>query len=340
MPEQATTEVIRTNLLEHRAVKAWRELRPARTEPTWIETLKKHKGKSRVYRLGGVGPGGTAVVAKRCRRATALIERTVYEEVLPRVPMPMLRYYGFVEEPDGECCWLFVEDAGGGEYSPLVEEHRALAGRWLGAVHTAPVSPDLEARLPARGPAQYLEHLRSVREAIVRNPANPALSADDLVVLKDLVAQCDILESGWSRVERSCAGMPRTLVHGDFVAHNARVRPGEGGADFLPFDWGIAGWGVAAVDLAQFTGHSISPDISSYWPEVRHSWPHLDARAVQRLANAGAVFRSLAGLHWHTWAVTYQYQYEHEYAWLRDFMGMVAHYRARLVNAMRAAEWG
>ena len=39
MPEHATVEIIRTNLLEHPAVKAWSELQPGQIEPESIEIV-------------------------------------------------------------------------------------------------------------------------------------------------------------------------------------------------------------------------------------------------------------------------------------------------------------
>src|SRR5438034_672475 len=129
MSKPITTEVLPQNLCEHRAVKAWGQINPKRVEPDGIEILKL-KNKSAVYRLGGVGPDGSAVIAKRCRAATAEIERMIHEEFLSHLPLPALRCYGFLPEPNGEYCWLFLEEAAGVAYSPLTAEHIALAGRW------------------------------------------------------------------------------------------------------------------------------------------------------------------------------------------------------------------
>src|SRR2546430_12846929 len=53
-----------------------------------------------------------SVIAKwsqRSQRAHALIERTVYEEILPGLSVPSLHYYGFLEDSDVDRCWLFLE---------------------------------------------------------------------------------------------------------------------------------------------------------------------------------------------------------------------------------------
>jgi len=120
---------------EHPAVKAWRELQPAWAGPESIHVLREGR-KSAIYGLTGVGSGGSAVIAKRCRAAAAAVERTVYAEVLPRLPVTSPRYYGSVQDDRGSC-WLFLEDVGGERYATSNEEHCSLAGRWLGLMHTS-----------------------------------------------------------------------------------------------------------------------------------------------------------------------------------------------------------
>src|SRR5437867_6578668 len=124
-----------TDWLEHPAVKAWNELRQVTVLPEGIESLKPKGRPSAVYRLKGVGPSGANVIAKRCPLATAMIERTIYEEVLPYLPMPALSYYGFGQDENPRFGWLFVEDAGDELFSCEVPEHRVLLSRWLGALH-------------------------------------------------------------------------------------------------------------------------------------------------------------------------------------------------------------
>src|SRR2546423_531351 len=110
-------EVLTENLLEHPAVRAWSQLSCERVAPDSIQVLKR-KQKSAAYRLVGARPNGTAIIAKRCQTATARVERAIYESFLPQMPLPALACRGFVPEPEGEFCWLFLDDAGGDEYSP------------------------------------------------------------------------------------------------------------------------------------------------------------------------------------------------------------------------------
>lgn len=328
MPKFMTNKVIQTNLIEHPAVKFWLALGSDRVKPEAIVILKEQRKKhhkSAIYRLGGIGPAGISVIAKRCRRVTAMTEHTIYEEILPHLPVPTLSYHGFVEEPDSEFCWLFLEDAGCEEYSRHVEEHRALAARWLGTMHTSAMGVAATARLPDRGPRHYLSHLRSARDTILQNFANPALTAQDREILNAILSQFDFVESNWSKVEKLCEGMPRTLVHGDFVGKNLRIRRSSAGIALLTYDWETAGCGLPAADLVQ-------ADIAVYWSVVRDCWPNINFQDLQRLVNIGILFRkSLAAINWRTQSLASE--------WIEHPMSHMIVYEARMRNAIRALGW-
>jgi hypothetical protein len=335
MPEPAPRELLQTDLLEDLTVKAWSSLQPGRVEPESVEILRE-KREWAICRLEGVGLAGSAVIAKRCRQDDALIERTIYEEVLPRLPITALYCYGLVEEPDGNFCWLFLEDAAGENYSPYIEEHRALAAQWLGHLHTSAAYITAADPLPERGPGHYLEHLQSGRAKILRNLTNPKLKADDRVVLEDILSQCDFLESRWQQVEEFCAELPRTLVHGDFTGKNLRVRTGQAGVALLAFDWEKAGWGIPAPDLAPSAllgsgGFSANPDIVTYWSIVRDHWPSLDFQTLQQLANCGRAFRCLAAINWRGQRLAYE-----GVRWVVEEMRI---YQAELSDAIQSAIW-
>ena len=94
----AFIEVFPDDLRDHRAVKVCGQLAPESFRPEKIEILKLRR-KSAVYRLTGVAADGTPVIAKRCLAATALVERVIHEDFLPRLPLLTLRCHGYVEEP-------------------------------------------------------------------------------------------------------------------------------------------------------------------------------------------------------------------------------------------------
>jgi len=321
------------NLLEHCAVKAWSQLGPRRIEPASLDVIKIVKT-SAVYRLADVGPNGSNVIAKNYPATAAAAERTVYEELLTRVPFPALRTYGWVKEPKEDHCWLFLEEPGGMQYSPLSDEHRALAGRWLGTIHSAAMRLDLAGRLPRREPSHYLRLLRISRSKARELLAHPAMTEGDLKTLTRIVSHCDVLESHWDLLEEMCCDLRQTVVHGDFAAKNVRVKMTRAGPAFLVLDWGIAGWGIPATDLAQFIGHTVSPDFGEYCSAMERCGTPMDRRTVERLAVCGKIFRLLDAISWAcSWEVGDSYSH------LKKPISLLGRYATRLTEAFRAA-WG
>lgn len=328
---------VQTNLLEHPAVKAWAKLRSEHVEPAAIERMQK-KRKGVVYRLKGAGPGGSDVIAKRSSPERLLKERIIYEQVLPALSISIVSYYGFIEEPDESYCWLFLESADGEEYSPLDNEHRTLAARWLGLLHTSASRIATAARLPERGPGYYLEQLRQGGETIRRNLTNPALTSETRATLENVVWQLEVVASRWGQVEELCERAPRTLVHGDFAPKNMRVRSGRAGLSLLPFDWGSAGWGVAAADLAQsgmesnsYWNYWADPDLDAYRSVAQESWPRLDICDVGQLAIIGKIFRSLVCINLEAPSFAME--------WVENSARDMRLYQAAIADAIRAAGW-
>jgi aminoglycoside phosphotransferase (APT) family kinase protein len=343
MHDHASKEALPANLQEHRAFKAWRQFRPECAEPQQIEILKL-KSKSAVYRLSGVGPNGSAVIAKRCPAATGGLEDAIYNEFLGRLPQPALRCYGFVPEAPGLSAqnqaaagafgWLFLEDAGRHAYSPDNGEHRAMAGQWLGAIHRAQFPAELQARLPDRGPDHYLQLLRSSRAAVLAHVDNPVLSSDEKTLLRTMVDQCDLIESRWGELEKFFEDRPRRLVHGDFVIKNLRLRNNASEPALLVYDWEMAGWGVPATDLAQSLGRCASPDLDAYCSVLKQDDPQIEVHDFKRLADYGYLLRLVDKIFWDTVGIggdTYEFL-------LRPVLSL-RYYEPQVAAALRALDW-
>jgi aminoglycoside phosphotransferase (APT) family kinase protein len=190
-------------------------------------------------------------------------------------------------------------------YSPQNNEHRALAARWLAAVHNAGQHLGWETRLPDRGPRYYLQLLQSCRAKVREHFTNAHLPSGGAAVLQTVAEQCDVLEAHWNELEEICYGMPRTLVHGDFVNKNVRVRRSAQGPELLVFDWEFAGWGVPSTDLAQETGRTISPDLGVY-RSCLDGWRMMeDGGRIQRLAEYGRFFRLVDTMWWESLGLTF-----------------------------------
>jgi hypothetical protein len=262
------------------------------------EELYRSIGKPSVYRLASVGQGGVNVIAKRCEPAAAAIECSIYKNVLSHLPMTTIRYYGCVADDNRQFSWLFLEDAGEEPYSLDIEEHRVLAGHWLGLMNVSARELGAAGRLPDRGPGFYLERLLASRETIREILEHSSLSDTDSSQLRAIISHCNALEGQWNRIARLCHQFPRTLVHGDFAVQNARLRSGPTETSLMIMDWEGAGWGSPAADLAQFVGESLSPDLRTYHSVVGSSWPCLGLADLEKHAELGRMFRLISSLDW------------------------------------------
>jgi hypothetical protein len=327
------TEVITERLQEHPAVRAWSRFQSRPSEPKSIEILKR-KRKTCVYRLNGIGPDGTAIIAKRCREATAEVERLIYQELLPRLPVPTLCCYGFLNEPDPGYSWLFLEDAAGESYSPQIAKHRALAGRSLGEIHLQKLPANLTARLPFRGTDYYLQLLRSSRTALVDHMDNPELPANELWLMQVIVMGYDCIECHWKELEKFFESQQRTLVHGDFVKKNLYIRTNAFGSELLIFDWEFGGWGVPAADLAQFVGRCASPDLDAYCSVLKRDSSALDVSEVRRLANYGSLLRVVDAISWETCSMVNE-----SYSCMVTPLSTIRKYEPELAATLRALRW-
>jgi aminoglycoside phosphotransferase (APT) family kinase protein len=158
------------------------------------------------------------------------------------------------------------------------------------------------------------------------------LQDEDRAVLSGVALTLDALERNWERVAGFCSGMPRTLVHGDFVMKNLRVRPGPEGLRLFPLDWETAGWGVPAADLAQFSGSlAANPDLTAYGAVVRRVWGGLEEGDLRQLAQVGLLFRLLSAVSWASDGLGY--------TWVRRSMTKMRSYAPRLADWLRAAGW-
>jgi len=306
------------------AVAAWRRLDAGNSASTAIEVLKPPKRKSAVYRLIGAGPTGGNVIAKRCRRSTAVMENEIYACVLNGLDGSKLHLYGVVDDPDPDFAWLFLEDAGDFSFSLTDAEHRKAAGRWLAALHSCPVDERVRAMLPRRGGDDYLEILRLAHSIVVAGLANPAFSADQAAVLEAIALQCRRLESRSDLIVEICDAMQASLVHGDLGEKNVRMVVSAGGTSFVPFDWETSGWGCPAIDLSVV-------DLSSYSEAARQRCQDIDAARLKRSACLGRAFWCLAPIRGEASSLSAN--------WVNSVMGKMRFYQLQIAEAMAEIGW-
>lgn len=333
MPANLNSDALRGNSLQHPAVRAWSRLGPSRVEHERVHKLYNEK-KTQVYKLHGVGPDGSNVIAKRSRRRNALLEQKVYEKILPQLPLLGLHYYGCVEEPEGTYCWLFLEEARGLRYSPQLKEHRGWAAQWIAAMHASALGISGAAALPDRSAGYYLQPLQEAHAEMQQALGNPALTANCRysALVERMMSQLEELQRKWDEVMAYCEHIPSTLVHGDLNVSNVRVRRTEHKCRMVVIDWEKAGWGVPAIDLSQLGGQmSISPNLRLYQSLIQASGMTLSIENIERLAHLGAIFRLISGIRWATRCLLTH--------WVEEGIWDLEYYEPRVARWMERTGW-
>jgi hypothetical protein len=217
MPKQSASK-----LDEHPAIKAWRVLQPGRVEFQGIEILEKNR-KSAIYRIPGIGQGGSAVIAKQCSYESARVERTIYEAI-----PPICRCLASITTAS---CGL--TSSGAGSSSKMSARKDIAADR--GTSRACRAVARYHARIGS-APCRCIPAARPRTQPLLGTPPIGACCAgegrrrahaelDDRSLLESIVSHCDLLKGHWRKVEQWCEPVPRTLVHGDFVRKNVVVRP-------------------------------------------------------------------------------------------------------------------
>lgn len=285
----------------HPAVRAWLTLQHSGAEPSNIvalRPLRKRRHKSCAYRLDGVGRRGSSIVAKLCLRETAELEQFIYESILPNLPVPRLEYYGTIKSDDPKMDWIFVEDAGDERYSRNDELHRVLAAEWIAILHTSAQNLPALQQLPDRGPAHYLNCLRSARQRIEASRSNTVITRDQRAIINRVDDYLRLFEDSWGELERLCQSMPRTLVHGDLGGRNGRIRNNGDRRKLVVFDWETAGIGVPAADLTSSRIDALSCCLDTYFSHTREAWPNLTMENIVLFERIGRIFRVMAAIDW------------------------------------------
>lgn len=284
------------DLHTHPAVSAWRRLGSSNSIPREVVVLKR-KENGAVYGLIGDDLPGRCVIAKLCSLEKGLLERTVYEQVLPQLSSGAIRFFGHVPQ-DHASMWLFIEDVGGQRYDTDSETHRELAARWFGELQISLSRASIADVFPERGAPFYRRFLNSIMATVPSLLPKISPPREDPAPLVRIVSACERLAVDWDRLERFCAGVPAVFSHGDCLRKNVHVRKTSAGPAIAAFDWGGAGWSPAGTDLGQLAlprrGPPDSvPDLCKFHDVVRGTWPELDLAAIARLAHIGQLFWAL-----------------------------------------------
>ena len=327
MSDKKPIAVLINEIGQHPASLAWRQIDGGQYIPQVIEVLQQRE-KSAIYRLRERTPSGWGIIAKHCFSETGQLERVIYEEILPFLPVSALHYYGCLENTSSDM-WIFLEDAGNRRFSATDESHRMLAACWLGALHRSGQQTRAAEILPECGPAYYYELMRRGRENIIQGLANPVMTPENIGLLRAILVQMNALESNWEQLLNNCQSFPQTLVHGDFRPKNIYIQQNVTGNQLYVVDWETAGWGIPAVDLAPSRGLSTSAqvDMTIYLSLAREFWKALDMPTLQFFVRVGCLFRRLTAMYWASLGLSYR--------WIEKPIQSLYIYQNELAQAMK-----
>jgi len=165
----------------------------------------------------------------------------VYQDVLANRRFDAPALYAAIDDDSTNRHWLFLEDVGDWRLEYCETDVWAAAFRWLGRMHAAFYGQAEElvasGHLPEHDPAFYRALAGFARQSLARRGAPEELGRFDR-----------LMGQGLDRAITELGGVPRTLVHGDFLCHNIMV---QDGSRIRPLDWEWAAIGVPAWDVVR-----------------------------------------------------------------------------------------
>jgi hypothetical protein len=284
-------EAIESDILQQPAVKIWLQINRDNRPPRRVETLRRWAStKPFVCRMLGTNAAGTAVIAKRCKLAGGLREKLFYEKILPQLGMSGLKYYGSFQEGE-EYLWLFLEDAGGRQFSFHKPDDRRAAVEWLTKLHTSSSILGKPPNLIERGPAYYHERLAEAQRTISEHVDRDVFSAQERHALAGALKLLGSTASSWNSITSLYEHLPHCVIHGDFKSKNIHLRLDQEQTHVFVFDWEYAGWGIPGVDMWRL-------DEDEYLLAVKDHWPQIDVATICELKIVGSIFRFIDSYFW------------------------------------------
>lgn len=306
-----------------RAIRAWVEFSGSEA-PRRIKTMlpPRYTGKSVVLGLGPVGPGGIRVVAKELLARAAKLEKTVYEEILPRLSVSGPELIGMVESVDPGRVWLFLEEVDGPAFDKRDAAHVAIASRWLARLHSETLNGD-EGLLPERHPAHYEALAKRTRSELGEVSENRELTSTQTELLGRLAGHVGRLLASFDSVADVYTALPRVVVHGDFKWRNMAFSSTVGLQDLYVFDWSEAHVGPTAIDTWWVDG--------GYTIGMREAGVKLDSRQTVDSRRLSTILRTLSSVAWEIPSLRFE--------WVAKPMSRMSRYEGQLSSALVETPW-
>jgi hypothetical protein len=170
-------------------------------------------------------------------------ERLMYQQILSRQRFGTPELYAWRWDPPDGPFWIFLEDVGG---SPLGDNPDfglwLAAARWAAGFHAA----------TCRLPGEQTQFLRTYGPARYRDPVGrierklPDLDPAHRPAVRRALAH-------YAGVLDGFAGLPRSVIHGEFFGKNIIVRAGDPERPLAVVDWESAAVGPSYLDLVSLT---------------------------------------------------------------------------------------
>jgi hypothetical protein len=245
-----------------------------------------------------------------------LREIETYRQILAPNQLSAPIFYGAAVDPALDRYWLFVEKVPGVELFQVgdIATWQAVA-QWLAAMHTrfhedAWRSADRIGHLLTYTRDFYWQWLHRAREFVGRTD-QPA----------DLRGGLDTIAKRYGEVVERLAGLPTTLLHGEFYASNVLVQETPTGLRVSPVDWELAAIGPGLIDLAALTAGSWTPEQKAALALAYHAalpitpnWPPTPELFLMLL---DCCHLHLA-IQWLGWSPDWSPPKEHAQNWLRE----------------------
>ena len=325
------------NLKNHRAYIAWNKLKIQGMKIREIKVIHEVE-RSFVYCMKTVGSETPNIIAKRSVCLGRILkEKDAYQNILPFVNVTVPQFYGLIAEKNSSSLWLFIEDVDGEEYLSNNREHCLLAGKWLGQLHVETAILKERQTIETSECNQYKKFLYTAPKIVAKYLSNPNLTKKDIVLLKAIVNQVEIIKHNWKKMEIIWFMMPEVFVHGDYKADNLQILTDPfDDKKIICFDWESGRWTRLAIDVTKLLSYPVSEkpinaDISAYCDVVQKKWSFLDVPTVQRFAYIGEVLRWVKAIFWLAKNLKYE--------WLEKTMFLFNIYKLWMDDILDASPW-
>jgi hypothetical protein len=259
-----------------------------------------------------------------------LREIRVYEHVLSAADIGTAACYGTHCDADADYFLLFLERVRSAKLCHVGDfAVWTRVARWLGAWHATVVPRATRDRVPLLRYDEAYYHRWLNRAA-----TNVGKSADHGGGVTAAAARRDLawLAGRYGELARALAGLPRTLIHGEFYPSNvliAQTQQADGDpaarARVCPVDWEMAALAPGAVDLAalvsgRWTAEQREVMAMAYYDELAKNTP----AAAAALPSRTELLRSLdycrlhLAVQWVGWSADWSPPADQAWDWLRE----------------------